>query len=138
MPATHHITLKPPKPMAESKLPPKAQQTKYKPSEEIDEDVLKALEDSDEEQQSAQETPLTKTGRPDRRFRGQRDVPLEEVINPHYIRPKTGGTLKDGTHITMSGKPDRRFKENRSKPEEQVMSEWAEQMYKQYGKPTHH
>jgi len=138
MAAVHGITLKPPKLTIESKPLAKAQPSKYKSSEEIDEDVIKALQDSDEESPSAQEAPLTKTGRPDRRFKGQRDAPLNEIINPRYIKPKTGGLLKDGTHITLGGRPDRRFKENRGKSEEQIMSEWAEQMYKRYGRIMHH
>lgn len=129
MPTPHGITLKPPKQTYAAKA-------KQEVAEEIDEDVLKVL-NGDGEEEVAQEK-LTKLGKPDRRFKGQRDIPEEQIINPKYIKPKTGGTLKDGTHITMVGKPDRRFRENRGKPEEQIMSEWAEQVYKQYARPTHH
>lgn len=131
MPTPHGITLKPPK----QTYTAKARQPKEE-VEEIDEDVLKVL-NGDGEEEVAQGR-LTKLGKPDRRFKGQRDIPEEQIINPKYIKPKTGGTLKDGTHITMVGKPDRRFRENRGKPEEQIMSEWAEQVYKQYARPTHH
>lgn len=77
----------------------------------------------------------TKLGTPDRRFKGQRDLPPEEVdINPNYVRPTAGGTLPDGTHITRFGKPDLRFKENRAKDEETVLAEWAEKVYETYGR----
>lgn len=131
MPATQRITLKPPKTIEQVK--PLAKTKPAKETEGIDEDVMELLNGEEEH-----EVPLTKAGRPDRRFKGQRDISEEEAINPRYIKPRTGGTLKDGTHITINGKPDRRFKENRGKPQEQVMSEWAEQVYRQYAKPTHH
>lgn len=133
MPTAHGITLKPLKPTYVAK--PKQPKQKEDVVEEIDEDVLKVL--NGDEEGVAQER-LTKLGKPDRRFKGQRDIPEEQIINQKYVRPKTGGTLKDGTHITITGKPDRRFRENRGKPEEQIMSEWAEQVYKQYARPTHH
>ncbi len=56
---------------------------------------------------------FTKTGKPDRRFKGQRDLPDEEVINPGYRRANVGQVIDD-VHLTMDGTPDRRFKENRN------------------------
>ncbi len=56
---------------------------------------------------------LTKSGKPDRRFKGQRELPEEEVVNPHYRRANIG-TVIDGVHLTTQGAPDRRFKENRN------------------------
>lgn len=77
----------------------------------------------------------TKLGTLDRRFKGQRDLPPEEVnINPNYVHPTSAETLPDGTHITRFGKPDLRFKENRSKDEETVLAEWAEKVYETYGR----
>ena len=77
---------------------------------------------------------LTKDGKIDRRFKGFRDLPEEEVgINPDYQPARTGGTLDDGTHITLEGKPDLRFKENRGLSEDEVNRKWAERLAKEYG-----
>ena len=78
--------------------------------------------------QARQQVPaehLTKLGRVDRRFKGHREDPAaNDVINPDYIHPRTGGMV--GTvHITKDGRPDRRFLENRGKSTDQIMKEWA-------------
>lgn len=77
---------------------------------------------------------LTRFGTPDRRFKGQRDLPPPNLINnPNYRRARRGGALADGTPITLSGAPDRRFKENRGKSDEQIRAEWADQVYATWG-----
>jgi hypothetical protein len=77
--------------------------------------------------------PLTKSGYPDRRFKGQRDLPPPEEENPEFRRARTGGTIGD-VHVTIDGKPDRRFKENRGLSDEEVMSQWLEQLNERYGR----
>lgn len=62
---------------------------------------------------------LTKSGKPDRRFKGQRELPEEEVANPYYRRANIG-TVVDGVHLTTQGAPDRRFKENRNISDEEA------------------
>lgn len=75
--------------------------------------------------------PLTKSGRPDRRFLGARHLPPEEPPNEEYRRARTGGMIGD-IHVTIDGKPDRRFKENRGLSEEEVMAQWVEVLNRRY------
>lgn len=85
-----------------------------------------------EETQDHITQPITKSGYPDRRFKGQRDLPPPalEIIEP---RARTGGTIGD-VHITIDGKPDRRFKENRGLSDEEVMAQWADAIQDKYGR----
>jgi hypothetical protein len=75
---------------------------------------------------------LTKNGQPDRRFKGQRDLPQEEVINTQYRKASVGGVL-GGRHVTLSGAPDRRFKENRSLNEDDIEIAKAEALLEKHG-----
>lgn len=75
--------------------------------------------------------PLTKTGYPDRRFKGQRDLPPPD--SERKQRARTGGTIGD-IPVTIEGKPDRRFKENRGLSEEELMAKWAEQVQQRFGR----
>lgn len=78
------------------------------------------------------EAPLTKSGRPDRRFLGARHLPPpEEPENPDYRRARTGGMMGD-IHVTIDGKPDRRFKENRGLSDEEVMHQWVDVLNNRY------
>ncbi len=83
----------------------------------------------------SQEAPLTKSGYPDRRFKGQRDLPPPEEENPDFRRARTGGTIGD-MHVTIEGKPDRRFKENRSLSDEEVIRRWLDNLNEQFGGGT--
>lgn len=75
---------------------------------------------------SADTDHLTKMGMPDRRFKGQRDLPEESVINPAYRRPAQPFQDEEGIHRTRDGKPDRRFLENRAMPEDEAKVRQAE------------
>lgn len=75
--------------------------------------------------------PLTKSGHPDRRYRGQRDLPPPEA-NQGFTRARQGGMAGD-IHVTIDGKPDRRFKENRNMSEEEATRVWLQQMNERYG-----
>jgi hypothetical protein len=77
------------------------------------------------------EVPLTKTGKPDRRFLGARHLPPQEDVNPDFRRARTGGEI-DGTHVTIDGKPDRRFKENRALDDDEAMRRWAAVLSNRY------
>lgn len=77
--------------------------------------------------------PLTKGGFPDRRYKGQRDLPPPEDPNPNFQRARTGGVVDD-MHVTIDGKPDRRFKENRGLSEEEANQLWLDQLNKRYGR----
>lgn len=77
--------------------------------------------------------PLTKSGYPDRRFRGQRDLPPQEEQNPDFHRARTGGMIGE-MHVTVDGKPDRRFKENRGLSDEEVMARWADEVQARFGR----
>jgi len=79
---------------------------------------------------------LTKNGKPDRRFRGQRDLPEEEVINPQYRRAASGMML-EGVHVTSDGTPDRRYKENRHITDEEAEIRKAELILAKYGRQRH-
>ncbi len=79
------------------------------------------------------EGPLTKSGYPDRRFRGQRDLPPPEPEQQQMQRARTGGVIGD-MHVTIEGKPDRRFKENRGLSDEEVMARWAEEVQARFGR----
>jgi len=79
------------------------------------------------------EGPLTKSGYPDRRYRGQRDLPPPEMEEERVQRARTGGKIGD-VPVTIEGKPDRRFKENRALSEEELMAKWAEQVQERFGK----
>lgn len=83
------------------------------------------------------DVPRTKTGAPDRRYKGQRDLPDMEVQNPGYTRAQVGGVTDDGMHLTLSGKPDRRFKENRSISDDEAELRMAEQILAKH-KASHH
>lgn len=75
---------------------------------------------------SSSNAPTTKTGHPDRRFSGQRDLPPPEE-NENYTPARTGGVM-DHTHVTLEGKPDKRFAENRSLTDEEVNEKWSENL----------
>ena len=77
------------------------------------------------------EVPLTKTGKPDRRFLGARHLPPQEDVNPDFRRARTGGEF-DGTHVTLNGKPDRRFKENRALDDDEANRQWAAVLSNRY------
>lgn len=62
---------------------------------------------------------LTRTGKPDRRYLGQRDLP-PEIVESDYTHPSTGFIDSEGRHRTQDGAPDIRFKENRMLTAEQV------------------
>lgn len=77
--------------------------------------------------------PLTKSGYPDRRFKGHREDPTPDVANPEYRRARVGGVVGD-MHVTVDGtKPDRRFKENRGLSEEDAMKTYAERLAEEFG-----
>lgn len=99
----------------------------YSRAKEEDEEM-----DEEEVQAGSSEAPLTKSGFPDRRYKGFRDAPLPEHANPEYRRARTGGTVGD-THVTIDGRPDRRFKENRSLSDDEVMKQFAEKLALEYG-----
>ena len=61
----------------------------------------------------------TRLGHPDRRIKGQRDLP-GPILNSNYTPARTGGVIDD-IHVTLDGKPDRRFKENRGISEEEEL-----------------
>jgi len=107
---------------------------------EEDESLLDFIPDEDDGKspiQAKRSQHLTKFGKKDRRFLGQRDIPPEEtVVNPNYVHPKTGGVIGE-THITQLGKPDMRFRENRNRPQEEVLADWAENVYEQFGRQRH-
>ncbi len=86
--------------------------------------------------QLREELPLTKNGKPDRRFKGQRDLPEEEVINPFYRRAAAGMVL-EGVHVTSDGTPDRRYKENRHITDEEAEIRKAELILSKYGRQRH-
>ena len=79
------------------------------------------------------EGPLTKSGYPDRRYKGQRDLPPPEMEEDRLQRARTGGMIGD-IPVTIEGKPDRRFKENRGLSEEELMAKWAEQVQARFGR----
>lgn len=82
---------------------------------------------------------LTKNGTLDRRLKGQRDLPEEDVRNPNYRKPFVGGTDQRGVHITKTGKPDRRFLENRTISPEEAELRMAEHILGKYqDKQTSH
>lgn len=74
------------------------------------------------------DVPRTKSGSPDRRYKGQRDLPDQEVQNLGYTRANVGEVTDEGIHLTLDGKPDRRFKENRAMSEEEAKIRMAEQI----------
>lgn len=76
---------------------------------------------------------LTKAGYPDRRFKGQRDLPPPEEINPEFRRARVGGTVGN-IHVTMTGKPDLRFKENRSVSPEEAEIRMARAILEKYSR----
>ena len=69
------------------------------------------------------EAPISKDGTPDRRYKGQRDLP-DDIPNEGYTPAQTGGVVGN-THITKDMKPDRRFSENRGLTEEEARVEAA-------------
>lgn len=75
--------------------------------------------------------PVTKNGYPDRRFKGQRDLPPPED-RQDFTRARQGGVIGD-THVTIDGKPDRRFKENRSLSEDEAHRQWVQNLQQQLG-----
>ncbi len=79
------------------------------------------------------EGPVTKSGYPDRRYKGQRDLPPPEEQSSDFQRARTGGVIGN-MHVTIEGKPDRRFKENRGLSDEEVMARWAEQVQERFGR----
>lgn len=89
-------------------------------------DTLPVARNGEGEQQ------LTRLGLPDRRFKGQRHLEPQEVVNPDYRQPRQGGMERDH-HVTLDGKPDRRFKENRAMSDEEVMEQWAETIIARHG-----
>lgn len=83
------------------------------------------------------DVPRTKSGAPDRRYKGQRDLPDQEVQNPGYTKARVGGQAEDGVHLTVSGKPDRRFKENRSMSDTEAELRMAEQIIAKHQSSRH-
>lgn len=76
---------------------------------------------------------LTKIGTPDRRFKGQRDLP-DPVLNPNYQKPtKTMQFDAEGHLLTKDGKPDRRFKGAREMSDEEVEIAQAKWILEQKG-----
>lgn len=69
---------------------------------------------------------FTKNGVPDRRYKGQRDLPEAEVRNLDYTHPTVGSQDEEGIHRTKDGKPDRRFLENRAMSDEEAKVKQAE------------
>ncbi len=116
----------------------------YQPEEE--EEELVSFVGAEEEEEQTQPAPaqvqsrfklresnlLTRNGQPDRRFKGQRDLPQEEVINPQYRKANVGGVIA-GRHVTLDGSPDRRFKENRSLNDDDVEIAKAEALLEKHG-----
>jgi len=110
-------------------------------AEEIDksvpeeEEVARLLGDEEEPEEVEDEEEngahVTKSGVPDRRFKGQRDLPPAQFQHT-YRQPQQGG-VQGGIHVTLEGKPDRRFKENRNLDEEEVMRKYAENLADQFG-----
>ena len=68
---------------------------------------------------------LTRSGKPDRRYMGQRDLPPDEVAND-YAHATSGFVDENGIHRTNDGAPDVRFKENRALSPEQTRISQAE------------
>lgn len=77
---------------------------------------------------------FTRNGFPDRRYRGQRDIPEESVTNPNYTKQSQGMEDASGTHRTINGKPDRRFLENRAMSETEAQIEQARLFLEQHQK----
>ena len=90
-------------------------------------------EEDDQEAEIIDRTqgPITKSGYPDRRFKGQRDLPPPPE-EERGVRARTGGVLGD-MPVTIDGKPDRRFKANRALSEEELNARWLEEMNARYG-----
>lgn len=78
-------------------------------------------------------SPTTRSGYPDRRFKGQRDLPPPQEAEQRDQRARTGGTVGD-VHVTINGKPDKRFKENRGLSEEEVMAQWVDALAEKFGR----
>ena len=76
---------------------------------------------------------LTKVGKPDRRYKGQRDLEDDGVINPDYTKARTGPQTEDGVHLTKSGTVDRRFLEGRAIDAETAKIEGAKRLLKEAG-----
>lgn len=73
---------------------------------------------------------LTKTGKPDRRIRGQENMEL-----PAPIRIAGQGEVDEhGRHYTLTGKADRRFIENHGMSEEEAQLLGAEFLLRKAGK----
>lgn len=99
--------------------------------EEEEDEVVEMSEEGEEEfpipgPQRSPSNRMTKNGVPDRRFKGQRDLPDEEVTNPDYRKASVGEITEKGIHLTIDGKPDRRFLENRTISEEDAELRMAE------------
>lgn len=77
---------------------------------------------------------MTKNGTPDRRYKGQRDLPESEVVNPDYRHATTASVVTEGFHATKAGKPDRRFLENRALSEDEAEVMMAEHILNSKGK----
>lgn len=83
------------------------------PPEEDDDEIVSFNEEGERQGRIAGNH-FTKNGAPDRRYKGQRDLPEEEVRNVHYTHPAAGSVDEKGIHRTSDGKPDRRYLENRA------------------------
>lgn len=121
---------------------PNTGSTMPSPAEDDDDMVEMAEEEAGQEfsiprPQRPPSNRLTKTGKPDRRFKGQRDLPDEEVINPDYRRASVGGTDEQGNHLTIDGKPDRRFIENRTISDEEAEIRMAEHILAKHRNRKH-
>lgn len=93
-----------------------------------DEDEEVSLLDNAQEESNH----FTKNGKPDRRYKGQRDLPDEQVINPGYRRASTAHVVQ-GVHVTKDGSPDRRYKENRTISDEEAEVMKARLILKRHG-----
>lgn len=122
--------------------------SRFSPAERVGKEKVYSINQTEEDEDEVEEgvsttaitddegVPLTKSGFPDRRFKGYRDAPPPDVANPEYRRARVGGVMGD-THVTIDGKPDRRFKENRSLSEEEAMRRFAKNLATEYGLIKH-
>ena len=104
----------------------------FTPAQRVSQPPPRETEEEDQNEEMP-DRPMTKSGYPDRRYKGQRDLPPPEDANPNYQRARSGGVVGD-IHVTIDGKPDRRFKENRALSEDEANQLWLDQLNKKYGR----
>ena len=89
--------------------------SRFTPAERVGNEKVYSINQEDEEEMEEQgggtrstpvsaqgDAPITKSGFPDRRFKGHRDDPPPDVANPEYRRARTGGEDESGTHVTLT------------------------------------